>query len=144
MENISFDRENVKADWSIRLMNRSSSLNDDTHYQQTIQNPENHFPSPALFVYTLANIVTGELCIRHKIGGESSFFVFEEFSAEKLYTIATHGFLADPNMNVLICGWVEYGIADEPDILLLMLERDAEGIEKDTFIRKINDSYYQN
>lgn len=142
LKNGDFDKENVKEDWGIRLMNRSSSLNDDVHYQHTIQDAENHFPSPALFVYTLANIVTGELCIRHKIGGESSFFVFEKFSAEQLFTLAAHGFMAVPTMNVLLCGWVECDIAGVPDVLLLLLERDVEGIEKNSGIERINNSYY--
>ena len=35
--------------------------------------------SPALFVYTLPNIVIGEICIRHHFKGENAFFVFKQF-----------------------------------------------------------------
>lgn len=73
----------------ILLSNSSSSLNDDCAYQPTIAD----VPSPAVFVYTLANIVIGEICIRHKMYGESTFFVSEtdnrEFLKQYATTIAT-------------------------------------------------------
>jgi hypothetical protein len=36
------------------------------------------FPSPALFVYTLPNIVVGEISIRNKWQGENMVFIQEE------------------------------------------------------------------
>jgi len=63
-----------KADeTAIVFCNRSSSLNTDVKYQETIQ----EIPSPAVFVYTLPNIVIGEICIRHGLKGEAAFFVKE-------------------------------------------------------------------
>jgi hypothetical protein len=43
------------------LSNRSSSLDTDLRYYATVKD----FASPALFVYTLPNIVMGEISIRH-------------------------------------------------------------------------------
>ena len=63
----------------IILMNASSSLDTDRHHQHTILDRNNYFPSPAVFVYTLPNIVIGEISIRHKITGEGTFFVQEKF-----------------------------------------------------------------
>ena len=40
---------------------RASSLHADIEYSRTM----NDIPSPALFVYTLANIVSGEIAINH-------------------------------------------------------------------------------
>lgn len=51
--------------------NASSSINTDTKYHGTIKS----IPSPALFVYTLPNIVMGEISIRHKFYGEQMFFI---------------------------------------------------------------------
>ena len=42
-------------------------------FQETIQHADSYYPSPALFVYTLPNIVTGEIAIRNKYYGETSF-----------------------------------------------------------------------
>ena len=67
---------NVKEKYSsdeiaIVLNNSSSSLDTDENYYETIKNKNEFFPSPALFVYTLPNIMIGEICIRNKICGES-------------------------------------------------------------------------
>ena len=40
-------------------------------------------PSPAHFVYTLPNVMIGEICIRHKIKGENFCMVTEIFSIEQ-------------------------------------------------------------
>ena len=59
-------RFEAREDRAVVFFNRSASLQADTAYQATIQDPENFFPSPAAFVYTLPNIVTGEIAIRNK------------------------------------------------------------------------------
>lgn len=66
--------ENEKM--SIILANRSASIKNDTDYLATISSG-NYYPSPSLFVYTLPNIVTGEIAIRHHIQGETSFYILE-------------------------------------------------------------------
>ena len=59
---------------AIILANSSSSLNTDIKYQKTI----NDTPSPSVFVYTLPNIVIGEICIRNIIRGETIFFIQDD------------------------------------------------------------------
>lgn len=108
LKDIDFDREEVKADWAIVLMNSASSLDDDRQYQTTIADADNYYPSPAVFVYTLANIVTGEIAIRHKIGGESSFYVFQSYNEEQLDDLIRQTFQANPELTHIVCGWVDY------------------------------------
>lgn len=108
LKDIDFDREEVKADWAIVLMNSASSLDDDRQYQTTIADADNYYPSPAVFVYTLANIVTGEIAIRHKIGGESSFYVFQSYNEEQLDALIAQTFHANPELTHIVCGWVDY------------------------------------
>jgi 3-oxoacyl-(acyl-carrier-protein) synthase len=58
----------------IVLANRSASLDTDTrHCLQMRENGDE--VSPAVFVYTLPNVSAGEVSIRHKIQGESTFFI---------------------------------------------------------------------
>lgn len=57
--------------------NRSASIANDRLYEQTICDPSNYFPSPAVFVYTLPNIVTGEIAIRHHLYGETMSYVMD-------------------------------------------------------------------
>jgi hypothetical protein len=45
----------------------------DKAFNKTITN--DFFPSPSLFVYTLPNIVVGEICIRNKWQGENMVFI---------------------------------------------------------------------
>ena len=113
LKDYDFDRENVKADWGIILMNSASSLDNDRHYQETIS-VDNYYPSPSVFVYTLANIVTGEIAIKHKIGGESSFYVMPDFDKKLMLELIEQAYIANPELTHLICGWVnvDQGVCD--------------------------------
>ncbi len=67
---------------AIVISNSASSLDIDTEHQSTISDKDNFFPSPAVFVYTLPNILIGEIAIRNSIKGENSLFIFENFNPE--------------------------------------------------------------
>ena len=103
---IGLDRTEIHKDIAIILFNSVSSLDDDLAYQKTISDKDNFFPSPAIFVYTLANIVTGEIAIRNKIQGESSFYILEKYSEEKIEDCVSDVFL-DKTVNSVICGWID-------------------------------------
>src|SRR6185437_7688727 len=62
------------------LSNSAASEDTDSKYLTTLEE-EDYFPSPSLFVYTLPNIVSGELCIRYKIKGENNFFISDCFDS---------------------------------------------------------------
>lgn len=96
-----------KEHLGVILFNRSGSLVTDRNYQQTISDKENYFPSPALFVYTLANIVTGEIAIRHKIYGETSFYVLDSPDEKEMAGIVGD-FFATSAGSMVMTGWVEY------------------------------------
>lgn len=87
------------------LANLNSSLETDEQYWATTQGEEAH-PSPSLFVYTLPNIVIGEMCIRHKIKGEHAFFVFEELDAAFICNYV-NDLLNREKINACAVGWVE-------------------------------------
>ena len=96
-----------KEECAVILFNRDGSLNTDRNYMKTICDTTNFFPSPATFVYTLANIVTGEIAIRHKIFGETSFYILDKEDAELQKKIVDSTFLtSSPKM--ILTGWVEY------------------------------------
>lgn len=120
------EERSERPDFSILLSNRSSSLDNDLSYQETIKDQNNYFPSPAVFVYTLANIVTGEIAIRHKIKGETSFYIDEEFSVSKLCDRAELGFMSGKGIKEMLIGWVEY-LEGKCDVLLFRLSNEEEG-----------------
>lgn len=59
----------------IILSTSYGSLDSDIKHQNQIQMG---FPSPAIFVYTLANIMAGEICIRYGFKGENTVVVSDE------------------------------------------------------------------
>ena len=118
---VHLDRNIDHKDIAIACFNRSSSLDDDTVYQQTINNIDNYYPSPSVFVYTLANIVTGEIAIRNKIMGETSFYVLEKFDLAQIGDTIGDVF-EDDTVNGLLCGWVEY-CDNHCDVLMMYVAR---------------------
>ncbi len=88
---------------AIVLMNRSSSLASDLQHNRVLASGAP--ASPAVFVYTLPNVVMGEICIRHKIQGETIFFVADKFEDE-LCSRYVQMLLA--RYKQVIYGWCEY------------------------------------
>ena len=78
LKGTAFYGDSLKQTMGIFLSNNSSSLDTDIAFQKTIG--KEYFPSPSVFVYTLPNIVMGEIAIKHKIFGENTFFVSQEFN----------------------------------------------------------------
>ena len=84
---ILFDEKDMAAgaaerrDTAIVLANEVSSLDSDMKHWEAIKN--NGTASPAVFVYTLPNLVLGEICIRHKIKGENTFFITPRIPQER-------------------------------------------------------------
>jgi hypothetical protein len=68
------------------VQNSSSTYDTDTTFQHSIDDRDQYFPSPAVFVYTLPNIMLGEICIKHKIFGENALLITEKFDAAALVT----------------------------------------------------------
>ena len=95
-----------REDRAVVLFNRAASLQADTNYQATIQDLENFFPSPAAFVYTLPNIVTGEIAIRNKYYGETSFIVMEA-KDEDIMTRQLQNAFQDPVTESILGGWLD-------------------------------------
>ena len=91
---------------AVILFNHSSSIDTDQHYLASIR-PEDYFPSPSLFVYTLPNIVTGEIAIRHHLHGETSFYNLAS-RQEPLISQIQQAALADTATRSLITGWIDY------------------------------------
>ena len=109
LEGLLKDKENrfePCEDTAVICFNRSSSLETDTNFQETISNDKNYFPSPSLFVYTLPNIVTGEMAIRNKYFGETSFYISEKFDEEQIMEIVENAFF-DKSTKRVIFAWIE-------------------------------------
>ena len=91
---------------AIILFNHSSSIQADRNYQASIKDPDNYFPSPSAFVYTLPNIVTGEIAIRNGYQGETSFYILPLKDEPLMQTIIKASF-SDHRTESILCGWVD-------------------------------------
>ena len=96
-----------RDDRSVIFFNHSSSISADRKYLESIADPENFFPSPSVFVYTLPNIVTGEIAIRNHYYGETSFYILSELSESQMEGILRASCLDSATRSIL-CGWIDY------------------------------------
>lgn len=108
-----------RDDRALVFFNRSSSVVTDRKYLETIAD-DNFFPSPSLFVYTLPNIVTGEIALRNQYHGETSFFVLAERHEGLMHQVA-EATCQDASVHSLVTGWLDYnGETDyEADLVIV-------------------------
>ena len=110
---------------AVVLANSSSSLDTDLAHQESIRNRSAYFPSPSVFVYTLANIVIGEICIRHGLKGENAFLVSEKFNAGQLEDYVSD-LLDNNHAEACIGGWVEI-LGNNFKAVMALVEKDGSG-----------------
>jgi 3-oxoacyl-[acyl-carrier-protein] synthase-1 len=96
------------------------------------------FPSPALFVYTLPNIVTGEIAIRNKYAGETSAFVMEKFDPELFVRTVEEAF-QDRETREAVVGWIDCRSEEDFEAFAFLVGRENGQYEfnKDNVIWKI-------
>jgi hypothetical protein len=105
-------------DTSVILANANSSLDDDIKYLDSIKDGA----SPSLFVYTLPNIVIGEICIRNHFKGEQAFYIQDDFEAD--FMAQQVNYQLDNNISkACICGWVDV-LKEDYKAVLFLVERE--------------------
>lgn len=92
---------------AIIFFNHSSSIASDRNYKESINDKDNYFPSPSIFVYTLPNIVTGEIAIRNHFQGETSFFILPD-KDERLMKEILQASCRDAQSKSFLTGWIDY------------------------------------
>lgn len=92
---------------AIIFFNHSSSIASDRNYKESINDKDNYFPSPSIFVYTLPNIVTGEIAIRNHFHGETSFFILPD-KDERMMEEILQASRRDAQSKSFLTGWIDY------------------------------------
>lgn len=92
---------------AIIFFNHSSSIASDRNYKESINDKDNYFPSPSIFVYTLPNIVTGEIAIRNHFHGETSFFILPD-KDKKMMEEILQASCRDAQSKSFLTGWIDY------------------------------------
>lgn len=107
---------------AVVFFNRTSSVCSDMKYKESISDAGNYFPSPAVFVYTLPNIVTGEIAIRNHYHGETSFYILPQKDERIMHDVLGTVF-ADRRMTSVLGGWIDYDADGTFEADLFLAER---------------------
>lgn len=114
------EEEDLKKDTALVFSNSASSLETDKRHNATI----GETVSPAVFVYTLPNIVMGEICIKYGFQNENVFFISEKFDSQ---LIENYSVILLDNLvaKAVVCGWIEWK-NDEYDVFLCLIKREGD------------------
>lgn len=105
--------------------NSLSSSDTDQRFRKSYR--ENGTPSPALFVYTLPNIVLGEIAILNKWYGENMFAVLPKFAPD--FFLNYTDVLMTSGSKAVLCGWL--GIEGDKMNVFVFLVEESDGKEKE-------------
>lgn len=108
---------------AVVLFNRTSSISSDKRYLESISDKDNYFPSPSIFVYTLPNIVTGEIAIRNHYHGETSFYILQSKDETLIRSVIDTVFM-DRRTESLLTGWIDYEDETRFEAELFILEKN--------------------
>lgn len=117
------DRLVTYGDDEIALLfaNQESSADTDIRFKESYEDKK--APSPSLFVYTLPNIVLGEIAIRNKWFGENMFAVLPKFAPE--FFVQYGSILLANDSKAILAGWL--GILDgKIQVFVFLVEENAQ------------------
>lgn len=125
----------------VLLFNRHSSIDSDVAHQQSITNMEDGLASPAVFVYTLPNVMLGEICIRQGFKGENACFIAPRFDADM--ALKQSELMFQSGMQALLLGWVDtFGESARAWMAWAVVNGDAPNISQlsTTFLSELDNS----
>lgn len=122
VELISKKESIYETETALAFSNRSSSMVSDEKHALSIYEEEST-ASPAVFVYTLPNIILGEISIRHKLLSENVFFIFDKFTPEFLVPYVGQT-LNDKKSELVLAGWAEID-EQNTDVLLYLVSQQG-------------------
>lgn len=100
-------KEYMPSEIALVIANAQSTLHTDSKHVASIADRNAYYPSPSVFVYTLPNILVGELCIQYNIKGQSTFFIQEQPDWDFLWDYSQL-LLQDKGTKICLTGWVDY------------------------------------
>ena len=118
LKNIDLTKYNAE-EVGIVLSNSNASIEADINYYESSKT----FPSPSLFVYTLPNIVIGEISIRYGFKGENAFFISKKFNAQWLHFYVTD-LMQQHGLKACVCGWLEV-VNHQYEARLFLIEKGS-------------------
>lgn len=98
---------------SVILFNKTSSVIADRMHLQTFSKPGEFYPSPSTFLYTLPNVVMGEIASKYGIKGETTFIILPERDDAVIEGLMS-SIMSGSKSSKAIYGWVN--CSDEVDM----------------------------
>lgn len=120
LEGLSADDKAENLD--IILFTADGCAQADMAFYKSILNETEYFPSPAQFVYTLPNIMTGEIAIRHKIYGETTVM----YADEELRQRVTESHIRTFPDRLLMAGIVDFAPGGQPRADIILYKSDNQ------------------
>lgn len=123
-------QDKPSTETALVFSNRTGSLETDKLHLENCD----RIPSPAIFVYTLPNIVLGEISIKYKLQSENAFFIENKFNATLLFNysqILLHTEKADS----VVCGWIDLENG-EYDVFLALVSSEGKMIFSEENLNK--------
>lgn len=113
----------IENNVALLFANKSSSLDTDMKYQKSISDKNEYFPSPGVFVYTLANICMGEISIKNQFKSENCFFIFDAFNSQFM---ADYGnlLIKTGKAEKVLCAWTEL-YQEEYQVFMCLVSKEG-------------------
>lgn len=93
-------------DRALVIFTQNGSVLADRKHLSTFSHPDEFFPSPAVFINTLPNVVLGEIAVKNSIKGETTLVLLPDRDETAMQRII-EATVAATRPSVLICGWVD-------------------------------------
>lgn len=120
---------------AVVLFTTAGCIEADKRYHESVAT----IASPALFVYTLPNIMLGEISIRHGFKGEQLCMVQRSFDSSEL-VLWVQDLLANKEMQTCLCGWVDVTQA-HIDICIFRLKLPYQPLSASELAKWMNERY---
>ena len=111
---------------AIILLNRSSSILSDRKHLAILHNEG--LASPSTFLYTLPNIMLGEIAIRHHIQGETSLYILDQRN-EELMKQVVEATLSFSEARCILTGWIECPDEQHIEVDLKLLKAEGPTVD---------------
>lgn len=111
--------------------NSVSSLDTDLKYWESTRN----IASPALFVYTLPNIVLAEISIKNNFKGESFFFISEKIDVKLLFN-TINDFFSTGRLDICLGGWIDV-LNGEYDAFVFLAEKEKPETDRELTVENL-------
>lgn len=108
---------------SLLFFNSSGSILQDRLHLRSFVGADGFYPSPATFIYTLPNVVEGEIAMKYGVKGETTFIILRDKDPQLMERVISSAlpWMTTPRT---IAGWVECSAEDTFEAELQLITKN--------------------